>query len=50
MSEKTKECGNCPGSHTKTHYSYWECDNCNEPIAPTETVPKEDLEALVEDS
>lgn len=42
------ECSNCIGEQPKTHYSYYECDNCHEPIRPVEAAPADELRELVE--
>lgn len=47
MSDDTPDCPNCTGENDATHYSYYECDNCYEPIGPVDAVPKEDLRELV---
>jgi len=40
---------NCTGKTTVTHYSYHECNNCNEPVGPVDAVPKDDLRELIEE-
>lgn len=46
--ESSPSCQNCPGTTSITHYSYYECDSCYEPIGKVDAVPEEELAELVE--
>ena len=49
MSEEERECLNCGPTTNLTHYSYYECDDCYEPVGSVSATKDSELEEVVEE-